>query len=159
MSQKEKKSAKRKKIDKKDEKIVELTQDLQRIHADFVNFKRRAEEERISAANSGKLAAVHQLLPFIDSTSRAMEHIPQDLEGHDFVKGIKSMAKQLDDALNKLNVQKIETVDATFNPELMEAVSMEDQGGEEEIVSEELQTGYTLNGALIRHAMVKVIKK
>lgn len=145
--------------DAKDEQIVELTQDLQRVHADFVNFKRRAEEDKIRAAISGKQIMLQQLLPIIDNIERALKNVPKELEANDYVKGIQSVAKQLDAALSNVGATKIVTKDTEFNPELMEAVSMEEGEGEKEVVIEELQSGYVMGDQVIRHAIVKVGRK
>lgn len=139
-------------------KIQELTEDLQRIQADFVNFKRRAEEDKLRATASGKFYVINLILPFVDNIQRALGNIPDDLNDHDYIKGVKSVAKQLDDMFEKLGIEKIVTVGKEFDPELMEAISMEDEGGDKEIVSEELQAGYVMEGLVIRHAMVRVKK-
>ena len=68
------------------------------------------------------------------------------------------MQKQLVSVFRKLGIEKIKTVGEVFNPETMEAVSVEGDG-EQEIVSHELQAGYSLGDQNIRHATVKIIKK
>jgi molecular chaperone GrpE len=89
-----------------------------------------------------------------------MSHIPQDLAGHDFAIGVRSVAKQLEDALRGVGVEKIKSVGQVFDPLLHEAIQMDDSGkGKAEIVIEELQPGYAMDGEVIRHAMVKVGRK
>jgi molecular chaperone GrpE len=151
--------AKAKKPSKDVDAIAELTADLQRIQADFVNFKRRSEEEKLRYAQSGKQLAVQQLLPVIDNLGRALNNVPKDLVKNEYVKGVQAIAKQLDKGLENIGVTKIVTTNAEFNPELMEAVSMEDGEGETEVVIEELQPGYTMDEIVIRHAIVKVGRK
>jgi molecular chaperone GrpE len=82
--------------------------------------------------------------------------VPHELEGNDYVKGIQGIVKQFEKILADLGVMRIKTLGEPFNPHLHEAVSMEEGDGGEEIVSEELQSGYTLGGDVIRHAMVRV---
>lgn len=139
--------------------IEELTEDLMRIQADFVNYKRRAEEEKISAATAGKQAIMSELLPVIDNIERALTNAPEDLAEHDFVKGVRAVSKQLADALKKSGVEKMNTVGLEFDPESMNAVAVEDGEGDKEVVTEELQSGYMMNGYILRHAMVKVGRK
>lgn len=143
----------------KSDKVAELTQDLQRIQADFVNFKRRSEDDRIRATITGKQIMVQQLLPVIDNIERALANVPKDLVGNEYVKGIEAVAKQITTALANVGVAKIHTKDAEFNPEFMEAVSMEEGDGDKEVVIEELQPGYIMGDEVIRHAIVKVGRK
>lgn len=144
--------------DEFEQHIGELTADLQRVQADFVNYKRReAENDELRRAQA-KAEVIKGLLPFIDNIDRALNHAPADLEGHDFVKGVGSVAKQLTEFLSGLGVQKIATVGEEFNAEFMNAVAMEEGDGDKEIVVEELQSGYTIGDVVIRHAMVKVKK-
>ena len=60
----------------------ELTADLQRIQAEFINYKRRAEDEKIQAINTGKQQAVIALLPVVDNIDRAIRHEPEDIKEH-----------------------------------------------------------------------------
>jgi molecular chaperone GrpE len=153
-----KKSPIKKKVPKTD-KVAELTEDLKRIQADFVNYKRRAEEDQIRSANSGKYVVVQQLLPVLDNVLRAINHAPEDLKDNEYVKGVQSIAKQIESALANVGVGKIDALNADFDPQLMEAVSMEDGEGEKEVVIEVMQEGYVMGDQVIRHAMVKVGKR
>lgn len=142
-----------------EQKLGEVTEDLQRVHADFVNYKRRAEEDQMKAVSIGREGTIAALLPTIDNIERALAHAPEDLAEHEFIKGLQTVAKQLEKDLKDMGVEQIKTIGEEFNPEFMEAVTMEDGDGENEVVIEELQSGYTLNGVVIRHAMVKVGKE
>jgi molecular chaperone GrpE len=137
--------------------IVELTDDLQRLQADFINFKTRSEKERVDALRLGREMAVSELLPVFDNLERAFAHTPAELQDNNWVKGINVLEKQLLDVLSNLGLKKIKTVGKPFDPKTMEAVSVEDGPGEE-IVSEELQAGYILGDKVLRPAMVKVKK-
>jgi len=77
------------------------------------------------------------------------------------VQGVAGLSKNLEKSLDALNLKRIDaTKGSEFNPELHEAIQFdEDAEGETEIIDEELQAGYTLNGRPIRHAMVKVTRK
>ncbi len=139
-----------------EKQIAELTEALQRERADAMNARNRHEQQLASARNHAKASVVRQLLPVIDNLERALKHAPKELMHTDYVKGVQGIAKQLDKALADLGVSKIKTVGSPFDPELHEAVSMEDGDGAQEVVSEELQSGYRLGDEVIRHAMVKV---
>ncbi len=134
----------------------ELTQALQRERADAVNIRRRYDEQIAGLRGAAKASVVRDLLPVIDNFERALKHVPAELEGNDFIKGVQGVVKQFEKTLADLGVQKIKTVGEPFDPHLHEAVSMEEGEGEHEVVSEELQAGYVLGDEVIRHAMVRV---
>lgn len=140
---------------KQDKRVEELTGDLQRLQADFINFKARSEKERVEALKAGREMAVAELLPVFDNLERAFAHTPDELKDHQWVKGINGLEKQLLNVLSDLGLQKIEAIGKPFDPTCMEAVSSEEGDGEE-VVIEELQSGYMLDGRVIRPAMVKV---
>lgn len=139
-----------------EQQIAELTDALQRERADAMNVRRRSEEDRSKMGSFYKASVVQELLPVLDNFERALKHTPKELEGNDYIKGVQSVVKQFETTLEKLGVKRIKTVGEHFDPNLHEAVSMEEGDGKHEIVSEELQAGYTLGDDVIRHAMVKV---
>ena len=151
----------KKKVEKTEEvmvleqQIAELTEALQRERADVINVRRQHEEQIIRLKDFVKVEVVKDLLPVIDNFERALKHVPKELENNDYVKGVQGVVKQFEKTLEQMGVQRIKTVDEPFNPELHEAVSSEGDG-DAEIVSEELQAGYTLGDQVIRHAMVRV---
>ncbi len=136
--------------------IDELTEALQRERADAVNLRRRYEEQIASLQTLAKASVVRDLLPVIDNFERALKHVPEDLSGNDYVKGIENIVKQFERALEQLGVKKIKTVGEPFNPHLHEAISLEEGDGGQEVVCEELQPGYVLGDEVLRHAMVRV---
>lgn len=144
-----------------EQQIGELTADLQRVRADFENYRKRVDGEKQAAREDGEARAAMKLLPVIDTIERAVVHIPVDIADHQWVKGVAGLVKQLEKALGELNLQKIDAATGTeFNPELHQAIQFdEDSAGDKEVVAEELQTGYTLSGRPIRHAMVKVTRQ
>jgi molecular chaperone GrpE len=142
-----------------EDQVAQLTAALQRERADALNLRRRHEEQISSMSSSAKASVVRALLPVIDNFERALKHVPAELEGNDYIKGVQGVVKQFEKTLADLGVQKIKTVGEPFDPHLHEAVSMEDGDGDQEIVSEELQSGYALGDDVIRHAMVRVSTK
>lgn len=141
---------------KTDSSVQELTQALQRERADAVNLRRRHEAEVAGLRGRAKANVVRELLPVIDNFERALKHVPKDLEGHDFVRGVQAIVKQFEDTLERMGVERIKTVGEHFDPHLHEAVGIEEGDGKNEIVSEELQAGYKLGDQVVRHAIVKV---
>lgn len=149
------------KPDPRDGQIVELTADLQRLRADFENYRKRIEAEKQSARTDGETRAIMKLLPVIDTIERAVAHIPSDIVEHPWAKGVAGLVKQLETTLAGLNLQRIDaSANQPFNPELHQAVQFDDAAeGDNEVIAEELQPGYLLNGSPIRHSMVKVTRK
>jgi molecular chaperone GrpE len=152
--------AKSKKQEELEQQILELTQDLQRTRADFENYRKRVEMEKTAAREAGQAGAILKLLPVIDNIERAVTHMPEELKDNKWASGIASLTKNLEKSLESLNLKRIEAAPgAVFNPDLHEAIQFdEDAEGEKEVVAEELQAGYTLNGRPVRHTMVKVTK-
>ena len=138
------------------QQVAELTEALQRERADATNLRRRHEEQIASLRNTVKANVVGDLLPVIDNFERSLKHVPKELEGNDFAKGVQGVVKQFDKTLTNLGVEKIKTTGELFDPRFHEAVQMEDGGGTQEVVSEELQAGYRIGDEVIRHAIVKV---
>lgn len=148
-----KKSASTKKVD-------ELTADLQRTRADFENYRKRVEQEKISAYNSGKASTIMQLLPVIDNIERAIAHTPKELKDNAWAQGVTSLVKNLEKSLSAMKVTRIDAKKGTaFNPELHEAVQFDESAeGDNEVIDAELQAGYMLEGETIRPSMVRVTR-
>lgn len=141
--------------------VSELTNDLQRTRADFENYRKRVEAEKQSARTAGESVAILRLLPVIDNIERAIVHIPEELADNSWAQGIAGLVKQLEKSLESLNLRRIEASPGTiFDPEVHEAIQFDEAAeGDHEVIAEELQAGYTLNGQPIRHAMVKVTRQ
>ncbi len=138
------------------QQVAELTDALQRERADAANVRRRAEEEKAKLGTFYKSLVVRELLPVIDNFERALKSMPKELESNDYMKGVAGVVKQFEQILAKLGVERIKTVGEVFNPELHEAVSMQEGDSDVEVVTEELQAGYILQEEVLRHAMVRV---
>ena len=140
--------------------VDELTEDLQRTRADFENYRKRVELEKTAAREAGQAGAILKLLPIIDTIERAISHVPAALKDDKWALGIIGLVKNLEKALEGLNLRRINANPGTeFNPDFHEAIQFdEDAEGEKEVIAEELQAGYLLNGRPVRHAMVKVTR-
>lgn len=138
------------------DKIEELTQDLQRMQAEFLNYKARSDKDKQLSVEFGKEQAVASLMPILDNLERAIAHEPEDIKDHKWVQGIGAVVKQLENQLKDIGLIQFGMVGDEFNPELHEAVSMLDGDGEKEIVIGVAQVGYLLDGRVVRHAIVQV---
>ena len=127
---------------------------LMRTAAEFDNFKKRTEREKIKTAEYSKANILKQLLPVIDNASRALAVDPNSA---DYAKGVELIVKQLMGLIDTFGMLELAEVGDTFNPEIHEAVMhIEDpEKGENEIVMV-LQQGYKLGDTIIRPAMVQV---
>lgn len=132
------------------EKIAELTNDLQRTRADFENYRKQMDLRTAQAANFAKLETVKKFLPLLDDISRAIAATPE----------LKPLEKTLEKQLAELKLEKIKAESGTpFNPDLHDAVTMEEGEGDQEVVKEVLRDGYLYDGETLRPAMVKVTTK
>ena len=154
-----------KKLDERTEdlqqQLGELTLDLQRTRADFENYRKRVEAEKQSAHQMGQAKSVMKLLPVIDTIERAVANVPEELQDNTWAKGVAGLNKQLDKQLKEIGLEKINAKPGTlFNPELHQAIQFDESAeGDKEVIAEELRAGYTLDGVVIRDAMVKVTRQ
>jgi molecular chaperone GrpE len=144
------------KVENLEKKCQEYLSKMQRVAADFENYKKRVSKERESTYVDALAEAVLAFLPVIDNFERAL-NIPPKGEDESFRKGIEMLFKQFGESFKKLGVKEIETLGKKFDPEFHNAVMhVEDETyGEGEII-EEFQKGYVLGEKVIRHSMVKV---
>jgi molecular chaperone GrpE len=146
-----------KKDDKLTEKMDELTQDLQRVQADFVNYKRRAEAEKAELLDFAKSRVVREFLAVRDNFDRELANRPAAVDA-EWAKSIDSIRAGFDGVLKNLGVERFDSVGESFDPHLHEAIAMDEGDGSHEVVTDELQAGYRLGDQVLRHAMVKVGK-
>jgi molecular chaperone GrpE len=142
-------------ITESEERVVELTGDLQRIQAEFMNYKRRAEAERSEVLDFAKNRVVREFLNVRDSFDNELTHRPATVDPK-WAASIDNIRAQFDQALKTLQVERFESQGHAFDPRLHDAITMEEGDGAHEVVTEELQPGYRIGEAIIRHAMVKV---
>ena len=153
----EKKGFFKKKKDKKDELIEELTDKNKRMLAEFENFRNRSEKEKSAMFEVGAKTVIEKILPVIDNFERGLTQKPEGTEAEGFVTGMDMVYKQLLTSLDELGVKPIEAVGKEFDPELHNAVMhVEDEEAGENIVVEEFQKGYMYKDTVVRHSMVKV---
>jgi molecular chaperone GrpE len=136
---------------------AELTADLQRVQAEFQNYKRRVEGEKAEVLDFAKNRVVREFLAVRDSFDQEAMHRPKSVDPK-WADSINSIRLQFDQVLKSLGVERFESKGHPFDPHIHEAVSMEDGEGDHEIVVEELQAGYRLGDHILRPAIVKVGK-
>ena len=127
---------------------------LLRTAAEFDNYKKRTDREKITTAEFAKAQLLKKILPCVDNFDRAME---ADKGGEDYAKGLEMILKQLDEILKAAGLTEIEADGKTFDPNLHEAVMhIDDETKAENEIVAVLQKGYKLGDTVIRPAMVTV---
>ncbi len=144
-----------KEIEKKNNEISDLLNQLKRLQAEFENYKKRVEKERQSFKDYVTADVIKKFLPILDSFELALEDEKATEESNE---GLELIYAQLHSLLEGLNVKEIKTVGEKFNPQLHEALLVEESDAPDGVIIEELQKGYTLNNTLLRTAKVKISK-
>ncbi len=140
----------------KDDEIANLKDQLLRLQADFMNFKRRNEEAKKSSMEYAVEKFALDILPCIDNFERALE---SNDEKTPFSEGVALIYDELLRVMEKNNIEEIDALDQDFDPNYHHAVFAEELDGvEANKVIEILQKGYKINDRVIRPAMVKVSK-
>ncbi len=142
------------KADDKDTKIEELTDTLQRLQAEFENYKKYVEKRNSDFVKYAKAELIGKLLPLLDSFEMALRNVSDKAE---FIKGVELIYSQLYSLLEKEGLKKIDA-NGKFDPHFHEVLLKEESDKEEDMIIEELQKGYMLNDKIIRHSKVKVSK-
>jgi molecular chaperone GrpE len=147
--------------------VAQLEEDLAaardaalRSHADAQNIKRRAEQDVEKARKFGLEQFSRELLPVVDNLERALEAaVGQEEAVKPFTEGVELTLKSFLDALRKFNIEAVDPMGEPFDPNLHQAMSMvANPDVEPNSVIAVMQKGYTLNGRLLRPAMVMVSK-
>ena len=125
-----------------------------RSQADLQNAKDRLEREARDMRTFAVESIIQKLLPTIDNFQRGFQHLPQELAGHDWVKGMQAVEQDFMRLLGESGLQPIESLGQQVDPTKHEVLQA--GPGEEGIISEVFEEGYELNGKVIRIARVKV---
>lgn len=140
----------------KDHDIAELTDSLQRLQAEFENYKKRAEKENREFVKYANAGLISKILNTIDTFEIAL----RNSDDHEkFVKGMELIYAQLMSALKSEGLRQIEAAGNKFDPYLHEVMLKQASDKEEGVVLEELQKGYMLNGKVLRYSKVKISEK
>ncbi len=131
---------------------------LQRLQADFENFKRRTKIQSKDLAKYASIDLIRELLDISDNLERAAQALrAEGVQG--FYEGIELIHKQLCDILRRNGVTRIESVGELFDPRVHEAImSVSDTKLPDSVIAEEIQKGYKLYDKVIRPSKVKVNK-
>jgi len=143
------------------ERLESELDELRDIHlrklAEFDNFRKRTDRERVEIKRHANEDLLRDLLPVLDNFERALEH-SADTDSGAFREGVEMIAKQLWDTLERQGIRVVDPMGEPFSPEFHEAVHrVEDGNLEAGTIASVLAKGYLCNGRLIRPAMVGVV--
>lgn len=142
------------KIEEQKEEIDEKDDRIKRLMAEFENFKKRSDKERLGMYNSVMGDVVIKLLPVLDNLEKAVAAESKDEQ---YKNGIEMVEKQFQDVLKANGVKEIESIGKPFDPSLHEAVSLvEDSNLGPKTIKEEYRKGYTIGDKVLRHSLVVV---
>jgi len=136
----------------------ELLNRLKYAQADLENYRKRAEKEMAEAREASLKGLVGRLLVVLDELTLAVKHAGAGGTGGTLSEGFRMVQKNLETALESVGVERIEAMGKHFDPSLHEAAEKVEgtPEGEEVVVVEELRTGYTMRGQVLRPSLVKV---
>ena len=132
------------------DEVATLTSDLQRLQAEYANYRKRVDRDRVSTTEFAFATVLLELLPILDDLDRAAEH--GELTG-----GFKAVADRINTTVEKLGLTKFAEAPVTFNPEIHEALMHEtSKDVTEPTATKILQPGYKFKERVIRPARVAV---
>ena len=133
---------------------AELQDRFLRFQAEFQNFRKRVDKDRLEFSEYASMEAVRTLLPIIDDFERALQTETSDKT---YAQGLELIRQRLFDTLKKLGLEPIVAQGEPFDPHIHHAVEMvETEDAPDHTVLGEFQRGYNFKGRLLRPAMVKV---
>ena len=151
---KDKKAEEKEKEEKHAQELAEKDDKYLRLAAEYDNFRRRTQKEKDNRYNDGKTDTLIKFLPVYDNLARALNTPTED---EAYRKGVEMIMTQFEQTMEKLGVEKIDSLGKTFDPNVHNAVMhVDDEAkGENEIV-EVFQEGFKIGDKVVRFAMVKV---
>ncbi|MDD4125860.1 MAG: nucleotide exchange factor GrpE [Eubacteriales bacterium] len=137
--------------DSQSKPLAELNEKYIRLYAEYENYRKRSEKEKSESFQAGIISAVSAFVPLLDNLDRALTFEPEN-------EGLILLCKLVNEIFDKLGIKEIEADGKPFDPNLHNAIMHEEDPEKgENTVSLTFQKGYTLNGKIIRHAVVKVV--
>ena len=145
--------------EKYESEIADWKDKYTRLYAEFDNFRKRTEKEKIQNFDFGAREVIEKLLPVVDNFERALGTVEKEDEEDAFTKGVQGIYKQIQKLFEDLNVKAIHAEGEKFDPNFHNAVMTDTESdAEEDTITQDLQKGYTYKDQVIRHSMVKVKK-
>ncbi|MEA3378885.1 MAG: nucleotide exchange factor GrpE [Nanoarchaeota archaeon] len=154
MSQKKSKTNKKK--NPKKDRSKEYLDQLQRLQAEFINFRNRVEKEKLEVIKYAKENFILKLLDVLDNFERAIASMETAKDIQNCKKGVSMILTQFKEILNTEGLKAIETKEKNFDPYFHEAIAKVESKEKENKIIEEFQRGYQLKEKVIRPSKVKI---
>lgn len=142
------------------QEVVELTDTLKRLAAEFDNYKKRQDKENQILIKNANALLIKNLLTVLDSFELAIKNSNTDTpEIEKFKKGMEMIYAQLFGILKEQGLRIIETKDRKFDPYKHEVLMVKESDADDDVILQELQKGYMLNDIVLRHSKVMISRK
>lgn len=145
-------------VESADDESASHKADLQRMAADFANYRKRNEAERADFAKFAKADLITKLLDVLDGYDRALASVPDDVKGQPWIEGMWLVERKLRQILDAEGLEPVESLGKPFDPYVHEAVAHVESDQPEGTVIEEHQKAYRLHDRVIRPALVSVAR-
>ena len=146
-------------LESAEQRATEAESGWQRARADYQNLKRRSEEQRAESAGIAGDRLLIRVLDLADDFDLAVEHIPEDAQDSPWVEGITAIDRKLRALLEAEGIEAMSGVGEPFDPQTQQAISYEDTADVPDgTVIKILQRGFTINGRILRPALVAVAR-
>lgn len=145
-----------------EQKCQEYLEGWKRAKADYENLQRDMAKAATESRARIKAGFAHDLLPVMDNFAQAVAHAPTELpaDAQNWLQGVTFIQKQFEEVLTGLGLERIETKDQQFDPNLHEAVeTRSEEGAADQTILEEVATGWKINDSIIRPAKVIINNK
>ena len=161
-------------IEKLQKKCEEYLNGWKRAKADYINYKKEADQRQADIVQFANAGLIGQILPIIENYKKALtdKNITEEQKTGDWFNGLQNINKQFDEFLKNLGIEQIKTLGEKFDPELHEAISKKKhpsaarpeladrsssgQEKEADIIIEEIKAGYKLQGRVVQVAQVVI---
>ena len=135
--------------------LTAMTDTAKRALADLQNFKRHADEQRSTLMNMGQIDILSNVMPVYDNLARALNHVPENIQDHEWTKGIENIKNQFLTLLQNCGLELLPGKGQPANPNLHEIVTSI-PGTPNNIIIEVLEQGYSFQNKLIKPSKVVV---
>lgn len=149
----------KKKLDVENKEVEDLRQQLVRLQADFENYRKRADGQKLDLVKFANAELINQFLPVLDNFKRAANHAPKgnNQSESNWIVGVQAIEKQIEEVLARnglveIKIEKGQPFDHTFH----EAISHEANELPSDTIIDSVENGYKLNDKIIRPAKVRV---
>lgn len=142
------------------DELTKVTNSYLRVLADFENYKKRTNEERIKERKYMYFSLFEEMISVVDIFDKAVNTKTEDDKLNNYLFGFRMINDNLKQILEKEGIKKINTQNAKFDPNYHHAIETDwDETKEENIILQEMQTGYMYKDRLLRASLVKVNQK